>query len=108
MDAELLARIRFAANISFHVRFPTIALAWALLFFKLRFSRTGDRRWPNAYGFWVKVFALCFAMGVVSSITMSFQFGADWPGFMEKVGDIAGLLLAYWVFRGKAKTLSCD
>ncbi|SIS64703.1 cytochrome bd-I ubiquinol oxidase subunit 1 apoprotein [Roseivivax lentus] len=99
MDTLLLSRIQFAANISFHILFPTItiALGWMLLFFKLRFNRTGEERWMDAYRFWVKVFALSFAMGVVSGITMSFQFGTNWPGFMESVGNIAGPLLAYEV-----------
>src|SRR5262245_6288568 len=51
----------------------------------------------RAYFTWVKVFALTFALGVVSGITMSFQFGTNWPGFMQKVGNIAGPLLAYEV-----------
>lgn len=99
MDALALARIQFAANISFHILFPTItiALGWFLLFFKLRFLKTKDEKWMQAYGFWVKVFALTFAMGVVSGITMSFQFGTNWPGFMKTVGNIAGPLLAYEV-----------
>jgi cytochrome d ubiquinol oxidase subunit I len=99
MEALTLARIQFAANISFHILFPTvtIALGWVLLFFKLRFNATRDERWMDAYRFWVKVFALSFALGVVSGITMSFQFGTNWPGFMEKVGNIAGPLLAYEV-----------
>jgi cytochrome bd ubiquinol oxidase subunit I len=99
MDALLLSRIQFGANISFHILFPTItiALGWVLLFFKLRFNATGDRKWMDAYMFWVKVFALSFAMGVVSGITMSFQFGTNWPGFMETVGNVAGPLLAYEV-----------
>ncbi len=98
-DPILLARIQFGANISFHILFPTItiALGWVLLFFKLRFNATGDEAWMNAYRFWVKVFALSFALGVVSGITMSFQFGTNWPGFMERVGNIAGPLLAYEV-----------
>jgi len=97
MDTLLLSRIQFGANISFHILFPTItiALGWVLLFFKLRFNATGDVKWMEAYRFWVKVFALSFAMGVVSGITMSFQFGTNWPGFMETVGNIAGPLLAY-------------
>ncbi len=97
MDELILSRIQFAANISFHILFPTItiALGWVLLFFKLRFNRTGDERWMAAYRFWVKVFALSFGLGVVSGITMSFQFGTNWPGFMETVGNIAGPLLAY-------------
>ena len=99
LDPLLLARIQFAANISFHILFPTItiALGWILLFFKLRFLKTGKDHWLQAYYFWVKVFALTFAMGVVSGITMSFQFGTNWPGFMERVGNIAGPLLAYEV-----------
>ena len=97
MDALLLSRIQFAANISFHILFPaiTIALGWVLLGFRLAFARTGDKRWWDAYMFWVKVFALTFALGVVSGITMSFQFGTNWPGFMETVGNVAGPLLAY-------------
>lgn len=92
IDELILARIQFAANISFHILFPTItiALGWVLLFFKLRHGATGDERWMEAYRFWVKVFALSFALGVVSGITMSFQFGTNWPGFMEKVGNIGG------------------
>lgn len=99
LDPALLARIQFAANISFHILFPTItiALGWFLLFFKLRFLRTGKQHWMDAYGFWVKVFALTFALGVVSGITMSFQFGTNWPGYMNTVGNIAGPLLAYEV-----------
>ncbi len=98
-DPLLLSRIQFAANISFHILFPmiTIALSWVLLFFKLRYNRTGDDKWMNAYRLWVKVFALSFALGVVSGITMSFQFGTNWPGYMETVGNIAGPLLGYEV-----------
>ena len=98
-DPLILHRIQFAANISFHILFPTItiALAWVLVFFKLRFALTKDQKWLEAYFFWVKVFALTFALGVVSGITMSFQFGTNWPGFMNTVGNIAGPLLAYEV-----------
>ena len=99
LDGFLLARIQFAANMTFHILFPTISisLGWVLLFFKLRFVKTGQQHWMDAYQFWVKIFALTFALGVVSGITMSFQFGTNWPGFMEKVGNIAGPLLAYEV-----------
>jgi cytochrome d ubiquinol oxidase subunit I len=85
MDTLILSRIQFGANISFNI------------LFRLRFSATGEQKWMDAYMFWVKVFALSFAMGVVSGITMSFQFGTNWPGFMEKVGNVAGPLLAYEV-----------
>ena len=106
MDALILARMQFAANITFHILFPTISigLCWVLLFFRLRWLQTrgGPDRvtaqgWLDAYRFWTKVFALTFALGVVSGITMSFQFGTNWPGFMEKTGNISGPLLAYEV-----------
>ncbi len=98
-DPTLLARLQFAANISFHILFPTITigLCWILLFFRTRYTLTGDKNWEYAYYFWVKIFALTFAIGVVSGITMSFQFGTNWPGFMEKAGNIAGPLLGYEV-----------
>lgn len=67
------------------------------MYFRVRYHRSGDAYWLEAYKLWVKVFALSFAMGVVSGITMSFQFGTNWPGYMGKVGNIAGPLLAYEV-----------
>lgn len=99
IDTLLLSRIQFGANISFHILFPTIsiALGWFLLYFKMQHNKTGDSSWQDAYQFWVKIFALTFALGVVSGITMSFQFGTNWPGYMEVVGNIAGPLLAYEV-----------
>jgi cytochrome d ubiquinol oxidase subunit I len=105
MDALLLARMQFAANITFHILFPTIsiALGWVLLYLRLRWLRSGrheaerDVAWLAAYRFWTKVFALTFALGVVSGIVMSFQFGTNWPGFMERAGNVAGPLLGYEV-----------
>ena len=99
LDVFMLSRIQFAANISFHILFPTItiALCWFLVYFKIRFDLSGHPVWMRIYRFWVKVFALSFALGVVSGITMSFQFGTNWPGFMETVGNIAGPLLGYEV-----------
>ncbi len=98
-DALLLARAQFGLNISFHILFPaiTIGLAWMLVVFRLRYERTRDAAWLRTYKLWVKVFALTFAMGVVSGIVMSFQFGTNWPGYMNSVGNIAGPLLAYEV-----------
>ena len=99
LDPVVLARLQFAANITFHILFPTISIAmgWFLLFFKTRFVATGEQHWMDAYQFWIKIFALTFALGVVSGITMSFQFGTNWPGFMNTVGNVAGPLLAYEV-----------
>ncbi|MEJ6023727.1 cytochrome ubiquinol oxidase subunit I [Ramlibacter sp. PS4R-6] len=103
MDTLLLSRLQFAANISFHILFPTIniALCWFLLYFRLRRSGAKDEResreWEEAYYLWTKIFALTFGLGVVTGITMSFQFGTNWPGFMQKAGNIAGPLLGYEV-----------
>ncbi|HCB08532.1 MAG TPA: cytochrome ubiquinol oxidase subunit I, partial [Alteromonas sp.] len=62
-----------------------------------RSNLSGHPVWMRIYRFWVRVFALTFALGVVSGVTMSFQFGTNWPGFMEKAGNIAGPLLGYEV-----------
>jgi cytochrome bd ubiquinol oxidase subunit I len=103
MDTLLLSRFQFAANIGFHILFPTIniALCWFLVYFRLRRSSAANRAdaqgWEEAYYLWTKVFALSFALGVVSGITMSFQFGTNWPGYMQRAGNIAGPLLGYEV-----------
>ncbi|HXM84062.1 MAG TPA: cytochrome ubiquinol oxidase subunit I [Burkholderiales bacterium] len=98
-EALLLARVQFGLNIGFHILFPsiTIGLAWVLVYFRIRYEVTRDAAWLETYKLWVKVFALSFAMGVVTGVTMSFQFGTNWPGYMNKVGNIAGPLLAYEV-----------
>jgi cytochrome bd ubiquinol oxidase subunit I len=91
-EALRLSRVQFGLNIGFHILFPaiTIGLSWLLVVFRLRGQL-------QAYRLWVKIFALTFAMGVVSGIVMSFQFGTNWPGYMNRVGNIAGPLLAYEV-----------
>src|SRR3954464_3962511 len=96
-EALILARAQFGLNIGFHILFPTITigLGWLLVWFRIRYQMTGAQTWLSAYKLWVRVFALSFAMGVVSGVTMSFQFGTNWPGYMAKVGNIAGPLLAY-------------
>ncbi|MEO8132728.1 MAG: cytochrome ubiquinol oxidase subunit I [Betaproteobacteria bacterium] len=98
-DLLFLARAQFGLNIGFHILFPalTIGLGWILLYFRLCYARTGDAAWLSTYKLWAKVFALSFAMGVVSGLTMSFQFGTNWPGYMAVVGNIAGPLLSYEV-----------
>ena len=97
-DPFILSRIQFALNISFHILFPTITigLGYFLLFFRIRFTQTKDPYWEFIYAFWVKVFALTFALGVVTGIVMSFQFGTNWPGFMERLAILPG---HYWVTR---------
>src|SRR5919204_2910438 len=98
-EALILARAQFGLNIGFHILFPAIniGLAWILVWFRTRYESTRDEAWLRTYRLWVKVFALSFAMGVVSGVTMSFQFGTNWPGYMNNVGNIAGPLLAYEV-----------
>ena len=98
-EALLLARVQFGLNIGFHILFPsiTIGLAWYLVWMRIKYERTREAAWLESYRLWVKVFALSFAMGVVSGITMSFQFGTNWPGYMLAVGNVAGPLLAYEV-----------
>jgi cytochrome bd ubiquinol oxidase subunit I len=94
-----LARAQFGLNIAFHILFPTltISLAYFLLGFRITYARTNDAQWLATYKLWTKIFAVTFAMGVVTGIVMSFQFGTNWPGFMKKVGAIAGPLLGYEV-----------
>jgi cytochrome bd ubiquinol oxidase subunit I len=98
-DALLLARAQFGLNIAFHILFPaiTIALAWILVYFRAQYARTGEAIWLDTYKLWTKIFALSFAMGVVSGVVMSFQFGTNWPGYMINVGNVAGPLLAFEV-----------
>ena len=78
---------------SFHILFPTItiALCWFLVYFRVRHNAakgtSAAQGWEEAYYLWTKIFALSFALGVVSGITMSFQFGTNWPGFMERGGQ---------------------
>ena len=91
-EALALSRAQFGLNIGFHILFPaiTIGLAWIVVVFRVRNQLA-------AYRLWVKIFALTFAMGVVTGVVMSFQFGTNWPGYMNRVGNIAGPLLAYEV-----------
>ena len=98
-EALILARSQFGLNIAFHILFPTItiALAWILVYFRAQYARTGDTAWLDVYKLWTTIFALTFAMGVVTGIVMSFQFGTNWPGFMNNVGNVAGPLLAFEV-----------
>lgn len=99
VDALLLARIQFGLNIGFHILFVsiTLALAWILVYFRIQYSRTRKARWLNAFNLWARVFAVTFAVGVVTGVVMSFQFGTNWPGYMNSVGNVAGPLLAYEV-----------
>ena len=99
LDPVLLARIQFAFTISFHIIFPafTIGLASWLAVVEWRWLRTGDKIYQDVYRMWVKIFAVCFGMGVVSGVVMSYQFGTNWSVFSDRVGNVIGPLLGYEV-----------
>lgn len=96
-DAVLLARAQFGLNIAFHILFPTlsIGLAWVLVFLKTRAHFCTNPFYEEFSSFLIKVFAITFALGAASGIIMSFQFGTNWPGFMNTVGAVAGPLLSF-------------
>ena len=98
-DALLLARIQFAFTVSFHFLFPavTIGLASYLAVLEGLWLKTGRDAYLDLFRYWVKIFALVFAMGVVSGIVMSYQFGTNWAVFSDKAGPIIGPLMAYEV-----------
>jgi cytochrome d ubiquinol oxidase subunit I len=99
MDALLLARLQFAFTISFHIIFPsfTIGLAAFIATLLVRWRMTGREHLLRLARFWTKVFAVSFAMGVVSGIVMSYEFGTNWSNFSVVVGNVLGPLLGYEV-----------
>ena len=98
-DALLLARIQFAFTISFHFIFPSfsIGLASYLAVLEGLWLRTGKQLYLDLFKYWLKIFAIAFAMGVVSGIVMSYQFGTNWSVFSDLAGPIVGPLMAYEV-----------
>ena len=97
--ALLLARAQFAFTISFHFIFPafTIGLASYLAVLEGLWLWTGKAKFLTLFRHWLKIFAITFAMGVVSGIVMSYQFGTNWSVFSDKAGPIVGPLMAYEV-----------
>ncbi|MDV3257308.1 MAG: cytochrome ubiquinol oxidase subunit I [Sphingomonas sp.] len=98
--ALLLARIQFAFTVSFHFIFPSfsIGLASFLAVLEWRWLRSGRQLFLDLYRYWLKIFAIVFAMGVVSGIGLSYQFGTNWSVFSDKAGPvIIGPLMAYEV-----------
>lgn len=97
--AILLARIQFAFTVSFHFLFPafSIGLASFLAVLEGLWLKTGKGVYANLYRYWLKIFAVVFAMGVVSGIVMSYQFGTNWSVFSDKAGPVIGPLMAYEV-----------
>lgn len=98
-DALTLARLQFAFTVSFHFIFPSfsIGLASYLAVLEALWLRTGRGVYLDLFRYWLKIFAVAFAMGVVSGIVMSYQFGTNWAVFADKVGPVLGPLMAYEV-----------
>jgi cytochrome bd ubiquinol oxidase subunit I len=98
-DALLLARLQFAFTVSFHFIFPsfTIGLASYLAVLEGLWLKTGKSLYLDLYKYWLKIFSVVFAMGVVSGIVMAYQFGTNWAVFSDKAGPVIGPLMAYEV-----------
>ena len=98
-DALLLARIQFAFTVSFHFFFPafSIGLASYLMVLEGLWLKTGKQLYLDLFKYWLKIFAIAFAMGVVSGIVMSYQFGTNWSVFSDLAGPVIGPLMAYEV-----------
>ncbi len=99
LDAVLLARIQFAFTVSVHIVFPsfTIGLAAYVATLEVLWLKTGGEHFARLARFWTKIFAVAFAMGVVSGIMMSYQFGTNWSGFAERIGNVVSPLIGYEV-----------
>ena len=95
-DVILLSRLQFAVAVFFHFIFVPLTLGLSLLIalMETRYVRTGDEVWRKHAKFWGKLFIINFTLGVVTGITLEFQFGTNWARYSEYVGDIFGSLLA--------------
>ncbi|MFZ5801954.1 MAG: cytochrome ubiquinol oxidase subunit I [Candidatus Omnitrophota bacterium] len=96
MDPVLLSRIQFALTIAFHYIYPplNIGLGVILVIMEGLYLKTGDLVYHRMAKFWVKIFGLCFAIGVATGIVMEFEFGTNWSNYSRFVGDVFGSALA--------------
>jgi cytochrome d ubiquinol oxidase subunit I len=96
MDVVILSRIQFAATVIFHFLFVplTLGISWLIAWWEIKFVRTGDETYRRMARFWGKLFLINFVLGVVTGITMEFQFGMNWSEYSRVVGDIFGAPLA--------------
>src|SRR5262252_9226831 len=99
LDPVLLARLQFAFTVIFHIIFPsfTIGLSAFIATLLLRWIATGREHLHRLARFWTRIFAVSFAMGVVSGIVLSYQFGTNWSRFSLVVGNVVGPLIGYEV-----------
>src|SRR3954449_6300297 len=95
-DPILWHRLQFAFTITYHYLFPQLTMGLALLIVALKTIglRTGDLRYDAAARFWIKIFGINFAVGVVTGIPMEFQFGTNWASFSKTAGGVIGQMLA--------------
>jgi len=96
MDVVLLSRLQFATATMFHFLFVPLTLGLSVLvaFMETKYVKTGDETYLRMTKFWGKLFLINFAVGVVTGITLEFQFGTNWSRYSAYVGDIFGSLLA--------------
>jgi cytochrome bd ubiquinol oxidase subunit I len=99
LDPVLLSRLQFAFTVSFHIIFPTFTIGIAIYIATLEvlWGWTGAERFKRLAAFWTKIFAVSFAMGVVSGIVLSYQFGTNWSRFSTVAGNVVGPLIGYEV-----------
>jgi cytochrome d ubiquinol oxidase subunit I len=99
LDPVLLARIQFAFTVTFHIIFPsfTIGLSAYIATLGALWLYTGEERYHRIMRFWTRIFAVSFAMGVVSGIVLSYQFGTNWSHFSVVAGNVVGPLIGYEV-----------
>lgn len=99
VDSNTFSRVQFAFTIAFHIIFPafTIGLSAFIATLEVIWLRTGREHFHLLARFWTRVFAVSFAMGVVSGIAMSYQFGTNWSRFSEVVGNVIGPPMGYEV-----------
>ena len=96
MDVLFLSRLQFAAATLFHFLFVplTLGLSFLVAYMETIYARTGDEMYLKMTKFWGKLLIINFVMGVVTGITLEFQFGTNWSRYSAFVGDIFGPLLA--------------
>jgi len=99
VDALLLSRIQFGLTTAFHIIFPTMTMGLALFlaFLEGLWLKTGREVYIRLYRFWVRLFALAFAIGVVSGVVLSFEFGLNFSGYSDFIGDVLGPLIGFEV-----------
>ena len=96
MDPVFLSRLQFAAATMFHFLFVPLTLGLSILiaYMETKYAWSGDKNYLRMTKFWGKLFLINFALGVVTGITLEFQFGTNWSRYSEYVGDVFGSLLA--------------